>query len=37
MLFSDNAAPITMLRIDNTAPFHFPLLSSWLGPAPPEC
>ena len=37
LLFSDNAAPITMLRIDNTAPFHFPLLSSWLGPARSEC
>jgi len=33
LLFSDNAESITMLRIDNVSPFHFPLLSTLLGPA----
>jgi membrane-associated phospholipid phosphatase len=32
LLLSNNAAPITMLEIDNVAPFEFPLLSHWLGP-----
>jgi membrane-associated phospholipid phosphatase len=32
LLLSNNAAPITMLQIDNVAPFEFPLLSHWLGP-----
>jgi hypothetical protein len=32
-LFSDNAAPITMFKMDNVAPFEFPLLSKFLGPA----
>lgn len=36
LLFSDNAEPITMLRIDSTTPFHFPLLSRILGPARTE-
>jgi membrane-associated phospholipid phosphatase len=32
LLLSDNAAPITMLQIDNASPFEIPLLSSLLGP-----
>jgi capsule assembly protein Wzi len=32
-LFSDNAAPITMFKMDSIAPFQFPLLSKFLGPA----
>ncbi len=36
LLFSDNAEPITMLRVDSTTPFHFPLLSRLLGPARTE-
>jgi membrane-associated phospholipid phosphatase len=32
LLLSNNAAPITMLQIDNASPFEFPLLSSFLGP-----
>ena len=36
LLFSDNAAPITMLRIDSVSPYHIPLLSSFLGPARTE-
>jgi membrane-associated phospholipid phosphatase len=32
LLMSDNAPPITMLQIDNTAPLEFPLLSQILGP-----
>jgi len=32
-LFSNNAEPVTMIRIDNVAPFEFPLLSRLLGPA----
>jgi membrane-associated phospholipid phosphatase len=33
LLLSDNAQPITMLEIDNVAPFEFPMLSQVLGPA----
>jgi hypothetical protein len=33
---SDNAEPIAMLRIDNTAPFQLPLISELLGPARTE-
>jgi len=36
LLFSDNAEPITMLRVDSTTPFHIPLLSRILGPARTE-
>jgi hypothetical protein len=36
LLFSDNAEPITMLRIDSISPFHFPLVSNLLGPARTE-
>jgi hypothetical protein len=32
LLFSDNAEPITMLRIDSMSPYRVPLLSSILGP-----
>ncbi len=32
-LFSDNAAPITMFKMDTTTPFDFPLLSKLFGPA----
>jgi hypothetical protein len=32
-LLSNNAAPITMLRIDNVSPFRVPLFSNFLGPA----
>jgi hypothetical protein len=32
-LFSDNAPPITMFKMDSVAPFEFPLLSKFLGPA----
>ncbi|MFY9950124.1 MAG: capsule assembly Wzi family protein [Candidatus Sulfotelmatobacter sp.] len=32
LLMSDNAAPITMLQIDNVSPFEIPLLSHFLGP-----
>ena len=32
-LFSDNAAPLPMFKMDSTAPFQFPLLSKLLGPA----
>lgn len=31
LLFSDNAEPITMLRIDSVSPYRIPLLSSILG------
>ncbi len=34
--FSDNAAPIPMFKIEDVAPYHFPLLSSILGPAHTE-
>jgi hypothetical protein len=33
LLMSDNAEPITMLKIDTAAPFRLPLLSRVLGPA----
>jgi len=33
LLFSNNAAPILMLRADNVSPLSVPLLSKWLGPA----
>src|SRR4029077_4278171 len=36
LLMSDNAEPISMLRIDNTSPFRVPLLSRLLGPARAE-
>ncbi len=36
LLFSDNAAPIPMVKIDTTTPFEVPLLSSLLGPARAE-
>jgi hypothetical protein len=32
MMFSDNAEPITMLRINRTSPFKLPSLLGWLGP-----
>jgi len=32
-LFSDNAEPMTMLRIDSVAPYTIPVLSRLLGPA----
>jgi hypothetical protein len=32
-LYSDNAQPITMFKIDTTEPFEFPLLSKLFGPA----
>ncbi|MCU1302747.1 MAG: hypothetical protein JWQ87_3031 [Candidatus Sulfotelmatobacter sp.] len=32
LLLSDNAAPITMLQIDNVTPFEIPLLSRFVGP-----
>jgi membrane-associated phospholipid phosphatase len=31
-LFSDNAEPITMLRIDSVSPYEVPLISKFLGP-----
>jgi membrane-associated phospholipid phosphatase len=33
LLLSDNAAPITMLEVDNASPVELPLLSGLLGPA----
>jgi hypothetical protein len=33
LLMSDNAEPVTMLKIDNTSPFHLPGFSRLLGPA----
>src|SRR5207245_1758233 len=36
LLFSDNAQPITMLRIDSASPRKVPLLSRWLGLAQTE-
>jgi membrane-associated phospholipid phosphatase len=33
LLWSNNAQPVTMLRLDNTSPFDIPLLSRVLGPA----
>jgi membrane-associated phospholipid phosphatase len=32
-LYSDNAAPITMFKMDTATPFDFPLLSKLFGPA----
>ncbi len=32
LLFSDNAEPVLMLRLDSTAPFRIPLISKILGP-----
>jgi len=32
-LYSNNAAPITMFKMDTTTPFEFPLLSKLFGPA----
>ena len=31
-LFSDNAEPLTMLRIDSVSPYEVPLISKFLGP-----
>jgi hypothetical protein len=36
LLFSDNAQPISMARIDSTSPRRLPLLSRWFGPARTE-
>jgi membrane-associated phospholipid phosphatase len=36
LLFSDNAEPIVMLKIDNVSPYKIPLLSRVLGPARSE-
>ena len=36
LLMSDNAEPVPMVKIDNTAPFRLPLLSALLGPARAE-
>ncbi len=33
LLFSNNAAPLPMFRIDKVSPFRLPLLSRFLGPA----
>ena len=33
LLMSDNAAPVTVLQIDNTTPFALPFFSRFLGPA----
>lgn len=35
-LYSDNAPPITMFKMDTTSPFEIPLLSKFLGPARAE-
>jgi len=35
-LFSNNAEPIVMLKIDHVSPYHFPLLSYFLGPVRTE-
>jgi membrane-associated phospholipid phosphatase len=32
MMFSDNAVPVTMLRIDRVTPFHLPWLFGLMGP-----
>jgi membrane-associated phospholipid phosphatase len=32
MIFSDNAAPISMFRIDRVSPFKLPSILGWLGP-----
>jgi len=36
LLFSNNAAPIPMVKVDNVSPFRLPLLSRWLGPVRTE-
>ena len=36
LLFTDNAAPLTMLRIDAVSPYRIPLLSRLLGPVRSE-
>ena len=36
LLFSDNAEPIPMLRIDSVSPYKLPLFSRWLGPVRSE-
>jgi Capsule assembly protein Wzi/PAP2 superfamily len=36
LLFSDNAAPMEMVKIDATTPYEIPLLSKLLGPARTE-
>src|SRR5205807_8941211 len=36
LLFSDNAEPVVMLRIDSVSPYKIPLLSRLLGPARSE-
>jgi membrane-associated phospholipid phosphatase len=36
LLFSDNAAPIPMVKIDSTTPYEIPLLSNLLGPVRSE-
>jgi membrane-associated phospholipid phosphatase len=36
LLFSDNAEPLTMLRIDTVSPYRLPLLSDFLGPVRTE-
>ncbi|MDP9161849.1 MAG: phosphatase PAP2 family protein [Acidobacteriota bacterium] len=36
LLFSDNAEPILMLKIDNVSPYKIPLLSKFLGPVRTE-
>jgi hypothetical protein len=35
-LFSDNAEPMTMLRIDSVSPYQVPLISKFLGPVRSE-
>lgn len=35
-LFSDNAEPVTMLRIDSASPYEIPLVSKFLGPVRSE-
>lgn len=35
-LFSDNAEPMTMLRIDSVSPYEVPLISKFLGPVRSE-
>jgi len=32
MMFSDNAAPVEMLRLDRVSPFRLPSALSWMGP-----
>src|SRR6184192_3905705 len=35
-LFSNNAAPVTMLRVDSVSPYDIPLISHFLGPVRSE-